>query len=348
VDKKLNYAMKILNPLLILIIFLFMAACQKSESDVSIGFLIHSLASSRWQTDTRLIQQFAKEKGVQVIVKNAEGDENVQLGQAKELIEEGVDIIIVVAANQNTAAGIIRTAHERNVPVIAYDRMIRNSDVDYLVSFQYEKVGQLMIEYAIKNKPSGNYVMLWGDASDGNALFVQAAQVLAIEPYLKNGQVHLVYKTFIEGWAKENSLFMMKRVLEFSGKKIDAVICSNDPIAAGASEALANYGYNTSEVLITGQDATIEGCKNIINGKQTMTIYKSLNGIASQAVDLAIDVATKKHKIKPSSQVFNGRRNVPAILLSPTAVDKSNIESTVIADGIFSKDELYGIPLQMN
>jgi len=342
------YTMKTHNPLWLLIVFLFLVSCQKSEKEVSIGFLIHSLTSSRWQTDTRLIRQYAQKKGVEVIVKNAEGDENRQLGQAKELIAEGADILIVVAANQNTAAGIIRAAHEHRIPVIAYDRMIRNSDVDYLVSFQYEKVGQLMIEYAIRNKPSGNYILLWGDASDGNAQFVKTAQIKTIEPYLKNKQVNLVYQSFVEGWAKENSLHLMKQVLEFSDQRIDAVICSNDPIAAGASEALHSYGYDTREMLITGQDATIEGCRNILSGKQTMTIYKSLYDIASQAVELALDVSTHKHKLKPTSHVYNGRRNVPAILLSPSIVDKNNIDSTIIANGIFTKEELYDFSQQMN
>lgn len=325
---------------LLLMLIVLLTSCQKSEKDIQIGFLIHSLSSSRWQMDTELIRKRAEERGVKITIKNAEGDENIQLGQVNELLAEDIDVIIVVAANQNTAAGIIRSAHKQNVPVIAYDRMIRNSDVDYLVSFQYDMVGQLMIDYAIRKRPSGNYVILWGDPSDGNAQAVQSAQIRAIDPYLKNGQINLMYKTFIDGWSKENAFFFMKQIIEFSQSGIDAVICSNDPMAAGAFDALSQYGYQPRQVLITGQDATLEGCRSILSGQQTMTIYKSIQELASQAVDLAIDVAARRHKIQTTGTVNNGRKDVPAILLPPTIVDEENILSTVVADSVFSMDDL--------
>jgi D-xylose transport system substrate-binding protein len=334
--------MKSYRVLLILLLFFPMfQSCVKSESHVKIGFLIHSLSSSRWQMDTRYIEQHATDLGVSLVVKNAEGDENVQLGQAEELLEQGVDVLIVVAANQNTAAGIVRKAHEHDVPVIAYDRLILNSDLDYLVSFEYEKVGQQMIEYAVQRKPKGNYVILWGDASDGNARFIYDAQLKAIDPYVKNGQINVVYKTFVEGWSKENAQFLMNEVYEYCGQQIDAIISSNDLMAIGAGEVLAGYGYDLSNMVITGQDATLEGCRSIVQGKQTMSIYKSLKGLAFKAVDLAVDVATGKKDIKMNSKVNNGRCDVPAILLAPKVVDKDNMLSTVVADGVFTKDEIY-------
>ncbi|MBN1926078.1 MAG: substrate-binding domain-containing protein [Prolixibacteraceae bacterium] len=315
-------------------------SCEK-VTDVEIGFLIHSLTSSRWQMDISYINERAEEIGATVILRNAEGDENMQLKQAHELLEMGVDVLIVVAANQNTAAAIVRDAHDYKVPVISYDRIIKNSDLDYLISFEYEKVGELMVEYAYSKRPVGNYILLWGDPSDANARFVKTGQERALEPLLKNGNVNIVYKSFIEGWRRENAENLVSEILDFYPGKIDVVIASNDPMALGAYTALVEHGYKPFEVEITGQDATLEACVSMVEGGMTMSVFKDIKELAYSAVDLAVDVV-KNNKIEFETTVNNGRKEVPAKLLKPSIVDLDNIEETVIATGVLKREEIFG------
>ncbi|HPR31248.1 MAG TPA: substrate-binding domain-containing protein [Prolixibacteraceae bacterium] len=322
------------------ILFLLIVCSCKNENNTTIGFLIHSLTSSRWQMDISFIQERAEELGARVELRNADGDENVQLKQAHELLEAGVDVLIVVAANQNTAAAIVRDAHDFGVPVIGYDRTIKNSDLDYLISFEYERIGELMVEYATQQKPSGNYILLWGDPSDANARFVKTGQERALEPILAKGQISIVYKTFIEGWSRTNANKMMSEILDFYPGKIDAVISSNDPMALGAFDALVEHGYKPFEVEITGQDATLEACRSIVAGGMTMSVFKNIKELAYTAVDLAVDVTGKKKMIFERT-INNGRKDVPALLLKPGIVDRANLDEAIIAAGVFTREAVY-------
>jgi D-xylose transport system substrate-binding protein len=333
-------AMKLKITTCAMLIVMLFSSCIRS-SDVEIGFLIHSLASSRWQMDVALIQQRAVERGAKVIIKNADGDENQQLKQAHELLQEGVDVIIVVAANQNTAAGIVRDAHKYNVPVISYDRIIRNADLDYLISFEYEKIGELMVEYVAQKKPNGNCILLWGDPSDANARFIKTGHEKAMDAVGSSKNVNIIYKTFVEDWSNINAQKAVDEILDFFPGKIDAIISSNDRMALGAYDALAEHGYKPYDVLITGQDASLEACRSMVVGGMTMSVFKPIKELAYGAVDLAIDVAKGKKIKSITKTVNNGRIDVPAILFPPLIVDKSNLNETVIATNVFSREQIF-------
>ena len=332
--------------LLITIILLFFVAVISSCSvnngkNVKIGFLIHATTSSRWQMDIAYVKERAAEIGATIILKDALGDENLQLKQASELIDEGVDAIIVVAANQNTAAGIVREAHKANVPVIGYDRLIKNSELDYLVSLEYEKVGALMVEYMFDKLDKGNFVMLWGDALDANALMVKNGIEKAIASNHKSSQFNLVYKTFVSDWSYKNANHIMKDVLAFSPEKIDAVIACNDPLGIGAFDALIENGYQPGEVIITGQDATLEFLHSMLSDGMTMSVAKPIKELAYGAVDLVAGLIKTGKAEGFDSRVNNGRKDVPAKLFSPLSVDKSNFENELIESGVFTREQVF-------
>lgn len=324
------------------VILLTFTSCSKQVgSGVKIGFLIHTTSSSRWIMDLDYIQERAKEIGATVIVKDAGGDENMQLKQATELLENGVDALIVVAANQNTAAGIVREAHQHKVPVVGYDRLIKNSDLDYLVSFEYDKVGQAMVEYSVKRVPEGNYVVVLGDASDANAIFVKNGIEKALNQYVESGKIKIVYKTYIEGWKNVNAKHMMDEVLDYSPDKIDVAIVCNDPMAVGVYQSLKEHDYLPKQVIITGQDATLEFVHSMLDGGMTMSVYKPIKELAYGAVDLVVDLV-KNHKAEGFDKVvYNGRKDVPAKLYSPSVVDISNLDAELIQKGVFTHDEVY-------
>jgi D-xylose transport system substrate-binding protein len=295
----------------------------------------------RWPIDQEYVEKAALARNVEVITRSAENDENLQLKQAEELLEMGIDVLIVVAANSNTAAAIVREAHDYGVPVIGYDRLIKNSDLDYLVTFEGAEIGNLMVNYALSKKPEGNYVLLYGDAGDVNALLIKDAQEKTLQPYIDNGKINIVYRSFCEDWSGNNAYFIMKNVLAFSNKKIDAVITSYDALALGARKAMDEIGYY-ADVIITGQDAELPAVKAINEGKMSLTIYKSINTTAVASVDLAIKLAKKQRITDIKGSINNGRRDVPVLYLKPVAVTKSNIREVLIAEKFYTEEQIYG------
>ena len=322
---------------------LFFSSCiDNSAKDVKIGFLIHSTASSRWIMDIAYVQERAKEIGATIILKDAGGDENLQIKQANELLKQKVDALIVVAANQNTAAGIVREAHKYKVPVIGYDRLIKNSDLDYLVSFEYDKVGQYMVDYSIAKVPEGNYLIVWGDATDANAIFVKNGIEKTLQPHIESGKVNVVFKTYVEGWTKENAKQIIDEVLDFTTSKIDVAIVCNDPMAVGVYESLKEHGYQPNEVVITGQDATLEFVHAMLKGEMTMSVGKPIKELAYGAVDMVADLV-KNNKAKGFDKVVNnGRKDVPAKLYTPKVIDKNNLETDIIQKGVYTREQVYG------
>ncbi len=326
----------------VLFVFGFFSCSNIGSKDVKIGFLIHSSANIRWKTDIQYLTNKAEELGATFILRDAGGDENVQLKQAHELLEEeGVDVLIVVAANQNTAGGIVREAHEYNVPVISYDRMIKNADVDYLLSFEYEKVGERMVEYIAERAPGGNCIVLWGDPNDANAVFIKRGQERVLNALSGDQKLQVIYRSYVEDWNDKTAETIVSEVLNFSTTKVDAIIASNIPLAMGALRSLKSLGYQPEEVLVTAMDASIEFIHSMLEGGITMTVTKPIQDLANGAMTLAVDLARKRNPGTFSTTVYNGRIDVPAMLFPPTVIDRSNFEQELIDKGFFSKEEVY-------
>lgn len=333
-------SLRVLILLSIVFISMFSTSCKKG-SDIKVGLLIPAEEGYRWIHDKFYIEKAAKEANVEVISYEANNDENLQQKQAVEILDKGIDVLILVSVNSNTAASIVREAHSKDVPVIAYDRIIKNCDLDYFLTFENDKVGSLMIDYAIENKPSGNYIMLYGESGDMNAQVIKAAQEKALEPYINNGQINILYKTFVEDWSRENAEHIMDKILSVNEQPIDAIITSYDGLAISAVKSLINAGYDPSKIVITGQDAEIGAIKAIANDQMSLTIYKPIGVMAKAAIDLAIKIA-KGENIQLKTYTNNERIDVPSMFLPPVLVNKNNIETTVIADNFLTREQIYG------
>lgn len=317
-------------------------SCKKlTTSNIKIGFLIHSTSNIRWASDLEFLKERANEFGAELIIKEAGGDENVQLKQAHDLLDDGIDILIVVAANQNTAGGIVRAAHSKNVKVISYDRMIKNSELDYLISFEYEKVGEYMVEYVANRAPNGNCIVLWGDPFDANAVFIKKGMDRVIGNLGSEKKLNVLYKSYVMNWNGETAEKIVDQVLDFSDNKVDAVISSNIPLGLAAYRSVSKHGYKPGEVVITAMDASVEFIQSMLAGGITMTVTKPIKDLAYGAIDLAIDIVNKTGKETFSTTVFNGRKEVPAKLFPPLVIDESNFEKELIEKGFFTKEEVY-------
>src|SRR5204863_639227 len=159
---------------------------------VRIGFSMDTLKEERWQRDKALVEQRCKEVGAECEIQVANGDDAVQTKQCDNLLTKGVDVLIVAPHNGQVAAAIVEAAHRQNVPVISYDRLIRNADVDLYVSHQVVKIGQMQAQYALDHQPKGNYVLIGGSETDNNATLLMEGQMQVLKSAIDSGQIKIV------------------------------------------------------------------------------------------------------------------------------------------------------------
>jgi D-xylose transport system substrate-binding protein len=332
--KKLKLIQKIIY---ITLIFSVVCSCQQ-KSGSKIGFMFPHTTGSRMAIEEKIFKAKATELGCEVIVTDAKNDENLQREQARELIDKGVSVLVVMAVNAYTAAEIVRDAHNAGIKVIAYDRLISNCDLDFYLSFNNYNVGKYMAEYALKLKPEGKYILLEGDKSDKNAVKVRQGHVDAIQSAVQSGKIKVIYDVFTENWDNDNAYQEMKNYLNLSSHEIpDVILCANDGLANSAKNALLDLGIKEN-IVITGQDAEPTAIKNIMHDKQTMTIYKPLKVLAENAVITAVKLM-KNEKLESTETTNNSRIEVPSLLFDPVVVDKSNIKQTVVADGVIKESD---------
>ncbi len=306
---------------------------------IRIGFSMDSLQLERWQRDRDIFVQRATELGAEVLVQSAEGNDSVQVRQAENLLTQGVDVLVVVPHNGEIAASIVDSAKRQRVPVIAYDRMIENSDVDFYVSFDNVKVGELQAKYLLDRAPKGNYILIGGSPTDNNARMFRQGQMMILDPAIKQGDIKIVADQWSKDWLPSEALSHTENALTQAQNHIAAVVASNDSTAGGVVQALAEQKL-AGKVLVSGQDADLAACQRIVEGTQAMTVYKPIRPLATRAAEAAIALA--KHQPVPSNtKVNNGHKDVPSYLLEPIAVDKGDIAQTVIKDGFLKVEDVY-------
>jgi D-xylose transport system substrate-binding protein len=326
----------------VLIMFstVFFSCKSGNGSTIKIGILFPNKTSNRYFKEQQYFTDKIGELKGECLFAFGDNNDQLQIQQAHELIEKGAQVLIVNSVNQNTAAAIVREAHDNNIPVIAYDRIISNCDLDCIITFDNEKVGQLMASYMLKVKPEGNYVLLGGDKTDRNAVYVKNGIMKELQPQIASGKIKIVYDVFIEEWSKDNAYMNTLKYLQCSVIQPDVIISSFDGMSAGAIKALAEYNLDGT-VLLSGQDAELEACRNIVKGKQSMTVYKPVKTLAYQSAEMAVNLAKGKSLPKTSLSVNNGFRDVPAYYIDPIGVDINNIKSTIISDGYQKEEDIY-------
>jgi len=312
---------------------------------VSIGFSMDTLKEERWQRDKELVEKRAREIGAQLNIQVANSSDSEQIKQSENMLTQGVDVLIVAPHNGEVAASIVEAAHRQGVPVISYDRLIKNSDVDLYVSHQVVKIGEMQARYLLEhvNKKPANFVIVGGSPTDNNAILLHQGQMNVLKPAIDRGDVKLITDQYAKEWQASAALNIVENALTLAKNQIDAVVCSNDGTARGAVQALEGQGL-AGKVLVSGQDADLASLKLIVEGKQTMTVYKPIQPLAYAAVDAAVRLA-RGEPLDARDTIDNGFKQVPAILQEPIAVDRNNLLSTVVKDGYHSLEGICsGIP----
>jgi D-xylose transport system substrate-binding protein len=321
-----------------------------------VGVLLPETASSeRWDSkDKPLLTQKiqAAIPGATVDYANAGGDSTVQQNQADAALTKGDCILVLAAHDSDAAATIVTKAKQQGVPVIAYDRLIQSPDLNYYVSFDNEKVGQLQGQYIVDHykdftKNGKNISMINGSQADNNAILFRNGAVKALQPLFDNGSLKKVYDQYTPDWDNDKARVEMDGVLTANQNNIQIAYVANDGMANSVIASLKAQKLN-GKVLVTGQDATVAGIQNILTGDQAMTVYKAIDKEAQGAADLvkAIHDGTDPKALTNGATVkTKDGTAIPSVLEIPVAVDKTNIKDTVIKDGFVKvTDVCKGLP----
>ncbi len=311
------------------------------QGELLIGLSLDTLKEARWQADRDLFVARCKELGATALVQSANSDDTRQMQDIEALITRGVGALVIVPHDSKTMARAVEIAHKAGNPVIAYDRMIRDADIDLYVSFNNIRIGQQQAEWLVKHLPGGKgkIVRINGAPTDDNAKVLKAGQDEVLKPYIDRGDIVVVHEDWAEEWKPENGKKILNAAITAKGREIDAVLAANDGTAGGAIQGLTEEGL-AGKVIVTGQDAELAALQRIAAGTQTMTIYKPLKILAGNAAEAAVKLA-RRQVIVAKTSVNNGKLDVPAILSDTTAVDKDNLEATVVKDGFRTHDEIY-------
>ncbi|MFC4768579.1 D-xylose ABC transporter substrate-binding protein [Effusibacillus consociatus] len=312
----------------------------KKDKKIVVGFSMDTLKEERWQKDKALFEKKVRELGADVKTLAANGDSATQLSQAEQLISEGVDVLVVVPYNAEAAAAIVKKAHDAGIKVLSYDRLIKNADVDLYVSFDNVRVGEMQAKAIVAKAPKGNFAYIGGADTDNNAILFRQGAMNVLKPLADKGDIKIVYDQYSKDWKPEEALKNMENALTANKNNIQAVVAANDGTAGGVVQALK--GQNLAGKLpVSGQDAELAALQRIVEGTQTMTVYKPITKIANMAAELAVKMAKKETVTEAEQKVNNGKIDVPSVLLPPVPVSKENLVETVIKDGYQKLEEVF-------
>jgi D-xylose transport system substrate-binding protein len=313
---------------------------RPEEVKPKIGLLMDTLQEERWQRDRDLFLERARELDAEVLVESAERDDARQLELANAMLDQGVKVLVVVPHHAEAAARIVEAAKARDVPVIAYDRLIRDADVDLYISYDNLKIGQMQAQYLRNRASKGSFILLGGAKTDYNAILIREGQLEALEDAIKRREIRVVADPWTPDWQASEAMKLTEAALTRAGNRVAAVVASNDITAGGAIAALEKHGL-AGKVLVSGQDADLEAVRRIVQGTQAMTVYKPLRPLARGAANAAVQMA-KGEKAEGTSTIDNGKKEVQALLLQPIIVDNRLVDQIIIKDKFHTREQVYG------
>jgi D-xylose transport system substrate-binding protein len=312
-----------------------------------IALLLPETKTARYETQDRpLFERKVKElcSDCEIVYSNASQDAAKQQQQAEAAVTEGVDVMVLDAVDAAAAGAMVRRAKQSDIPVISYDRLVTDADIDYYISFDNERVGQLQGQALVdKLKEEGNedgtIFMIHGSPTDNNAKqFKQGAHSVIDKSGLKVGKE---YDT--PDWSPDKAQQEADQAITALGKDgFVGVYAANDGTGGGAIAAMKGAGIDPSTRPTTGQDAELAAIQRILAGDQYMTVYKAIKPEAEAAAQIAVALA--KDEDVPSGlvndRVNNGQKDVPSVLLTPVAVTADKVESTVVKDGFWKVNQI--------
>ncbi|MCR5833674.1 MAG: sugar-binding protein [Selenomonadaceae bacterium] len=354
---------KILIVILSVMMMITVAGCGKDkqattseESVKRVGILMPKKESPRWIKDGNNLKTELEKRGYKVDLRNADNDADTQRAQLQEMLATGTDIFIIAAVDSTSLSDILIEVKEKNIPVIAYDRLIMNSTaVTYYITFDNRGIGESygrFVEKSLGLNDSANTFnieIFSGSADDNNARVISEGLMGVLQPYIDNGQLKVPSgkiefgDTTTHRWRKEEAQNRMNYLLHNvynDGTKLDAVICASDGIANGVIRALDSHHVD-SQPIITGQDGDIAAVKYILEGKQSMTLFKDTRLLANQCARTVEAIFNGDTiEVNDTSTYNNNIVVVPTYLCQPILVTKDNIKEVLVNSGYYTAEEL--------
>ncbi len=339
--RKSSFLALLLASLLVLGLF---AGCTSGDNDgedakIKVGLSLPTQREERWVRDKEKMEQVAAELGIELIVRVADANMQEQITQVEALLTQGIDVLILAPHDAAAAASLVEKANAEGVPVISYDRLITNTNkLDVYLSFDNVKVGELQGKFITELVPEGKYIIMSGAPTDNNAKLFKEGAMKYIQPLIDSGKIEVIAEQAVDNWVPENALRIVEAALAANNNEVDAILAPNDGTAGAAIQALIAQGLG-GKVPITGQDAEKAAAKRIVEGTQSMTIFKDTRDLGQKAIELAIQLA-KGENINTNATVANGVIDVPSVLLEPTVVTADNIREVLVDSGYITEADL--------
>lgn len=356
----------LISVILIFTMAFAMVGCKKGDDGVSkIGIAMPTKSLERWNRDGTFLKDEFEKKGYTVELKYSDNNVDQQVSDIENLIADDVDVLIIAAIDGESLTKVLDTAADKEIPVISYDRLIMNTEaVSYYVSFDNYTVGKLQGEYVVDalgldlsdTSTTYNIEFTAGDPADNNAGFFFNGAFDVLSPYIDAGILNVVSgQTDFEqvataSWSTETAMTRMQNILASyysDGTVLDVALCSNDSTALGVTNAIASDYAGTNTVIITGQDGDEANLANIVDGLQSMTVFKAVANEAVVTVAIAELLIQGKTPDAALADTFdcecaydtssydNGTGTIPSYLLVPSVVTVDNIEEELVTPGYY-------------
>jgi D-xylose transport system substrate-binding protein len=321
------------------------SSASSSGKSGTIALLLPENKTTRYESQDKPLFEADMKKlcpNCKIIYSNAEQDAAKQQTQAEAAITNGAKVIVLDSVDSKAAASIVTRAKQSGIGVVAYDRPVENADVDYFISFDNKKVGQLqataLVDKLNKDKTKGSLVMINGAPTDPNAAQFKAGAHSVLDT--SGFKIAKEYDT--PDWSPDKAQTEMDQSISALGKTgFVGVYAANDGTAGGAIASMRSGGIDPNSRPTTGQDAELAGVQRIVAGQQYMTVYKAIKPEAQQAAQLTMALLNGDTSSSlVNQQVSNGKKDVPSVILKPVAVTQANINDTIVKDGFWTVQQI--------
>ena len=339
-----------------------------STGGQKVGLSMPTQSLERWNRDGSYLDQQFKDAGYETVITYSDNDTNRQVSDIQNMIADGVDLLVVAAIDGEALNTVMNEAGEAGIPVIAYDRLIMNDNASYYVSFDNYTVGTLQGQYIVDtldlDNAAGpfNMEITAGDPADNNATYFYQGAMDVLQPYIDSGKLVVVsgqtdFDTVATAqWDSQTAMERAQNVLASyyaDGTQVDVWLCSNDSTALGVSQAIQSDYAGSNQPIITGQDGDEANLKNIVDGLQSMTVYKAVANEAVVTLDLGkailngdtIDDSLITNSgwdfdcsYDTESYATSEGHNCPSFLLVPDVVTKDNMKEKLVDTGYYTQD----------
>ena len=318
----------------ILLAFPIQKAFSQNDT-IQVGFVLANLYSERWHHDRDYFLERFNQLGGQVSFIDCYDMPNNQIEAVKKFVNQKVDAIVIVAIDARSAKSAVEIAHAAGIPVIAYDRLILDTDLDLYITVNSVTVGKLMAEQVMDNLSEGEILYVGGPSDDFNSTLIRKGAFSELD---KKKEKYKIKSVQTATWNELDSYMVIQEYITNESSIPDAIICAADALTYGAIDVLKEYN-NFGKVLLTGQDAELEICRQVIKGNVLMTVYKSNKQLAYESAEATMKLI-KGEKIDVTEKIDNKKMKVPSVLLPPVLITKDNAVGVLTKEKVYTKEEL--------